>query len=107
MTQTGYSYNKLVSIDDYNCFAKEEDGKFFVKQAQYGPSRPHLFNKNSLSYNDGDELRFDRSSDKKMFDFIEVSEDVFALYIKYLKTGNESYLRNAERILLWTLKRKL
>lgn len=100
----GYSdYGNTVEISSSECYAKEifdpdtQKKSFFVRQASSGHDAGHFLNPRSPFYNDGNEKRTEAKMGKRMFEFVRVTEEKFNHYIRFLQTGNQAWLRIAER----------
>lgn len=90
-----------VTETDKNAVAKSlffEDtktSKFFVKVCSHGPEsglffNPQVHHKETL-------YKFDNDKGRDRFSYRAVNKEAFDLYVKFLKTGNVSLLRNAQR----------
>lgn len=108
-TVSGFSYPQGANLEGYPIidktqFTEEDEARSYAKKVQHGDHITYWvkINKRGLLYNPlgiynlAIEKRVKRNS-KDNWVFRKVSEDVFANYIEFLKTKNESYLRMAER----------
>lgn len=66
--------------------------KFYIKTGTYGK----IYNPIGL-YTEGHSQKFLAKIGKKQFDYKEVNQRVFDMYITFLKTKNLAWLNNAER----------
>jgi hypothetical protein len=71
--------------------------EFFVKFATAGPDVGHMLNPWGLYFQPGDEVRYEKTMGRKRYEFKKVTDQVFDLYIQFLKTRNERQLRHAEK----------
>lgn len=69
--------------------------KYYVKRGNDG----RIFNPIGM-FSEGTSTKQVKHAGKGVWNFKEIKEDVFDLYINFLLTKNVSYLRNAERELL-------
>jgi len=88
--------NPRVNQAGSNMLAKtvyyEHRAKHFIKIGDHGK----IYNPIGL-YSEGTSDKFLSKIGKKAWEFKEVSPVVFDLYVKFLKTKNIAWLRNAER----------
>ncbi len=97
-------YGKLTE-DEAGSFAMRKDysggaSEFYIKQATAGPGTGRILNPWGVYFQPGDETKFEKDKGRKRYEFKRVGEDIFNLYLKFLTSGNERYLLNAERSLL-------
>ncbi len=101
---TGYGpRGKKVEPDSAECCAKEilhsHGGRsYFVKHGTAGADATHMLHPDNAFAEDNLQYKFERRIGKKHFEFKRVNEIAFNFYIKFLFTGNPSWLRQAERI---------
>ncbi|MFM7796444.1 MAG: hypothetical protein ACKO7N_06745 [Candidatus Nitrosotenuis sp.] len=69
--------------------------RFFIKVGTYGK----IFNPIGL-FSEGKNSKFLSKIGRKEFEFKEVNQKVFDLYVKFLSTKNLAWLNNAERELV-------
>jgi hypothetical protein len=69
-----------------------------VKFRIIGPDAGSMFNGASPYYRRGDLTRRDNAHGKPLYDFREVSPNVFTYYKKYLTTKNGIWLKEAEKL---------
>jgi len=88
--------NPRVNDDNPNTFAKcvssENGSRYFIKVGLYGK----IFNPIGL-YSEGRQNKFLSKVGKKEYDYKEVNQKVFDLYVNFLRTKNQAWLNNAER----------
>lgn len=88
--------NPRVNEDSKNTFAKcvssENGTRYFIKVGLYGK----IFNPIGL-YSEGRQNKFLSKAGKKEYDYKEVNQKVFDLYVNFLRTKNQAWLNNAER----------
>lgn len=70
---------------------------YFVKFAIAGPAQGRMLNVNGVGYQKGDENRYEKSLGRMRYEFREVNQKIFDLYVNFLKTLNEKYILQAER----------
>lgn len=91
----------VVKISDNKCYIKvvttkskkDLKVKYYIKA---GGSSGSLYNPWGL-YTEGSENLVAVIKGKKMWNFVEVSEFVYDLYVRFLKTRNAVWYRNADR----------
>lgn len=101
--QTGWSWgNQQVPLDAINCIAKEIDTEtgplYAVKVNMAGPDAGRFFDPTSVNFDQRIADKFLSERGVYQYEFKTVSQEVFALYLKFLETKNSSYVRNAERL---------
>jgi len=74
-----------------------EETNYYIKKCNMGADASHLLNPNSIWYKDGETRGFDKTRGKDYYSYSKVNENCFKLYLKFLETKNQAYLRNAER----------
>lgn len=74
---------------------KNGSSKFYIKIGTYG----RIFNPMGL-FSEGKNEKFIAKIGKKEFEFKEVNQKVFDLYLNFLSTKNMAWLNNAERELV-------
>jgi hypothetical protein len=74
------------------CIYKNESNKFYIKVGTYGK----IFNPIGL-FSEGKSEKFVAKIGRKEFEFKEVNQKVFDLYLNFLSTKNIAWLNNAER----------
>lgn len=74
---------------------KNGSSKFYIKVGTYGK----IFNPMGL-FSEGKNEKFVAKIGKKEFEFKEVNQKVFDLYLNFLSTKNMAWLNNAERELV-------
>lgn len=72
--------------------SKNTNSKFYIKIGTYGK----IFNPMGL-FSEGKNQKFIAKIGKKEFEFKEVNQKVFDLYLNFLSTKNLAWLNNAER----------
>jgi len=72
--------------------SKNGNNKFYIKIGTYG----RIFNPIGL-FSEGKNEKFIAKIGKKEFEFKEVNQKVFDLYLNFLSTKNIAWLNNAER----------
>lgn len=75
--------------------SKNESSKFYIKVGTYGK----IFNPMGL-FSEGKNEKFIAKIGRKEFEFKEVNQKVFDLYLNFLSTKNIAWLNNAERELV-------
>jgi hypothetical protein len=75
--------------------SKNSNNKFYIKIGTYGK----IFNPIGL-FSEGKNEKFIAKIGKKEFEFKEVNQKVFDLYLNFLSTKNLAWLNNAERELV-------
>lgn len=75
--------------------SKNNLNKFYIKIGTYGK----IFNPMGL-FSEGKNEKFIAKIGKKEFEFKEVNQKVFDLYLNFLSTKNLAWLNNAERELI-------
>lgn len=80
--------NKVVAKSIY----KNSSYKFYIKVGTYGK----IFNPMGL-FSEGKNEKFIAKIGRKEFEFKEVNQKVFDLYLNFLSTKNIAWLNNAER----------
>lgn len=75
--------------------SKNSSNKFYIKIGTYGK----IFNPIGL-FSEGKNEKFIAKIGKKEFEFKEVNQKVFDLYLNFLSTKNLAWLNNAERELV-------
>jgi len=73
-------------------FAKILNTKFFIKTGTYG----RIYNPMGM-FSEGKENKFNSKIGKKEFEFKQVNQKIFDMYINFLSTKNIAWLNNAER----------
>lgn len=91
--------------DEKKCAAKRvadksRQARFFIKWCLDGPDKGHPLNPYSIYFKEGDENRMDPRRGRQRYEFKVVTENVFNLYISFLKTKMASYCQAAEREIL-------
>jgi hypothetical protein len=74
------------------CTSKNGNNKFYIKIGTYG----RIFNPIGL-FSEGKNEKFIAKIGRKEFEFKEVNQKVFDLYLNFLSTKNIAWLNNAER----------
>ena len=74
------------------CIAKSNTKKYFIKVGTYGK----IFNPMGM-FSEGKNEKFIAKIGKKEFNFKEVNQKIFDLYLNFLSTKNLAWLNNAER----------
>lgn len=72
--------------------SKNGNNKFYIKIGTYG----RIFNPIGL-FSEGKNEKFIAKIGRKEFEFKEVNQKVFELYLNFLSTKNIAWLNNAER----------
>lgn len=84
------------NFENNNTFAKiitkNNSTKFFIKTGTYG----RIYNPMGM-FSEGKENKFNAKIGKKEFDFKQVNQKIFDMYINFLSTKNIAWLNNAER----------
>lgn len=101
--KVGYT-NKAeqVDFDHKDCLARYfKDGNtgkvtYYLKYASVGPAAGHLWNPHSPDFGVASVAAL-RNMGKEAFEFKKASKAAFDLFLHYLKTGNESYIKQADR----------
>ena len=93
--------SKLVDAASDMALAKEvrdEDKRtYFIRCSTESSSRNNFYN--PYGQNKADALtKFNASKGKRLFEFRKVKEEVFDFYTKFLRTKNETYLTQAQRL---------
>lgn len=83
-TETNLTFAKIVS--------KNQNTKFFIKTGTYG----RIYNPMGM-FSEGKENKFNAKIGKKEFEFKQVNQKIFDMYINFLSTKNIAWLNNAER----------
>lgn len=84
-----YDKDRVGKIEDY-----KERKKFFLKTIKFGSSGEILSDPiNSTVF----PAYTDTDNRSRTFEYTQVSEETFYLYVKYLKTGNTVYFHNIVR----------
>jgi hypothetical protein len=100
----GYGlHGKEVAVNLDKCFAKEITGgtgvtRFYIRVGTVGLEKNKFIDPNGLFYNAGDEQKFESTRGERRYEFRQVNKEAFELYINFLKTGNQVWLRNAQRL---------
>jgi len=88
--------NPILIQECDNVFAKkinnENTVKYFIKVGLYGK----VYNPIGM-YSEGRHTKFLTKAGKKEYDFKQVSEKVFDMYLRFLRSKNIAWLNNAER----------
>lgn len=98
-------YNRagqMAESDGPDTFAKTVSGileQFYVKKSNERNTASRLLNPNAPFFQETTEGRNSLRMGKPLYEYRKVSRECFDLYLKFLSTGNASYLRSAERIL--------
>ncbi len=79
---------------DAVAYADEEKQDYYVKINSGG----FFYNPIGIYNNLGDNTAFDNRKGKPVFAYRRVGQEAFNLYVSFLKTKNQAYLTNAERI---------
>lgn len=74
------------------CITKNTNKKYFIKVGTYGK----IFNPIGM-FSEGKNQKFIAKIGKKEFNFKEVNQKIFDLYLNFLGTKNLAWLNNAER----------
>lgn len=94
---------KAEKIDDKQVFCKrvchQSYAQCFIKAETFGISGGMFLNPTSMWFDSDRKNETISRTGKERFQFKKVSQEAFDLYIKFLKTGNVAYLRNAERMI--------
>lgn len=94
---------KISEEDLSDAYAKKEvKGErytYWIKRATAGPDCPHLVNPWGLHYDQAYEKKYERYIGKRRYEYSQVPEEVFNIYLLFLKTRNERFYRQAERAL--------
>lgn len=100
----GYAQQgKEIDYDHKDCLARSfKDGRtghtiHFLKYATVGPMAGHLWNPHSPEFGSASMVNSVRNLGKEPFEFKKASKAAFDLFLHYLKTGNESYIKQADR----------
>lgn len=100
------SYDKNgIETSDHNagfaCMAISDNiTRYMVKFGNSGQDKGHLLNPYSVYYKAGDETRLDKRRGVRYFEYKNVSENVFVLYLRFLRTQTQSYRLAAEKEIL-------
>lgn len=90
-----------IDSSDKNCYAKKsiyktgdgaERSKYYIKIASDGS----LFDPWGM-YSEGTQGAYDKEKGRSKWSFVEVNENSFNFYIKFLQSRNNSWLMNAKR----------
>lgn len=95
---------KQLEEDNDNVYAKKEwNGKayiYYIRRAVSGPDVPHLLNPWGMYFENGvNNRRFESHLGKRQYEYRKVPENVFNLYLDFLASRNQRFLREAERSL--------
>lgn len=71
---------------------------YYVAMVLTGMDAGHFLNTQSMWYNADAKRVVDPNRGASNIQLKKVTQEVFDLYVKFLKTKNVSYLRNAERV---------
>lgn len=71
---------------------KNDITKFYIKTGTYGK----IYNPMGM-FSEGKENKFNAKIGKKEYDFKQVNQRIFDLYVTFLSTKNIAWLNNAER----------
>ena len=71
---------------------KNNSTKFFIKTGTYG----RIYNPMGM-FSEGKENKFNAKIGKKEFEFKQVNQKIFDMYVNFLSTKNTAWLNNAER----------
>ena len=71
--------------------------KRYIKKCTVGMEASHFLNPYSMWYKESESASFDKRSGRNVYEYCEVDENCFQLYLKFLNTKNVVYLRHAER----------
>lgn len=74
------------------CITNNSAKKFFIKTGAYG----RIYNPMGM-FSEGKESKFNAKIGRKQFDFTQVNQRVFDMYLNFLSTKNIAWLNNAER----------
>lgn len=72
--------------------------QFYAKYSTSGMDSGQLCNPNSPLYNPINQTKFHSETGKYHYEWKKVKEEIFELYLSFLKTGNVAYIRQAERV---------
>jgi hypothetical protein len=86
-----------INNDTETVFAKQRNNRYYVKRATYGPEAGKLANPFGTLYKVGQSKTHENRTGKQQYEYSEVTKTVFDMYLKFLETHSEIYLRNAER----------
>ena len=88
--------NPILTQDCDNVFAKKLNSnnstKYFIKVGLYGK----VYNPIGM-YSEGRHTKFLTKAGKKEYDFKQVPQKVFDMYLRFLRSKNIAWLNNAER----------
>jgi len=97
--------------DEVLACACEENGKYFVKvralsntsrSINYGQmNRDNIYNPHSNVGSPSDLVKFDKTMGRFHYEFKQVKQSVYDNYVQFLKTKYSTYLRNAEREMIY------
>jgi hypothetical protein len=79
---------------------KSTSTNWFAKFATEGPDRGHLLNPFSIYYREGDDTRIEARRGSMRYEYKNVSEQAFNLYLKFLQTKIGAYRIDAERLVV-------
>lgn len=90
--------------EEWETYARKRwNGRYWVYEVRHaisGPDTPHLLNPWGVNFRIGfDDKAQDLTRGKRKYEFRQVPEAAFQLYVTYLETRNELFYRNAERCL--------
>jgi len=101
----GYTIGaKKVKPDADNCVAKvatdleSGNSRYWLKRATSGLEAGRLFNPHGPGYTAASAKRFWAETGKNQYEFRKATQESFELYMKFLESGNELHLRQAERV---------
>lgn len=90
--------------DEDKCAAKRVTSKrgprYFIKWCLDGPDKGHPLNPYSVYFKEGDEKRMDPRRGGKRYEFKVVTENIFNMYLGFLKTKMAFYCQAVEREVL-------
>lgn len=84
ITNENNALAKIISINSKN--------KYYIKVGSYGK----IYNPMGL-YSEGTSNKFLAKVGKNAWEFTEVNQKVFDMYVNFLRTKNQAWLNNAER----------
>lgn len=88
--------NPIINQENDNAFAKKtvtpNKTRYFVKTGAYGK----IYNPIGL-YSEGTSAKFMAKTGKPAWQFKEVNNKIFDMYVSFLRTKNIAWLNNAER----------
>lgn len=93
---------KEVEADSDSVYAKSttdrRGARYWIRQATSGPDAGHLLNPWGINFQQGvDDRRINAFMGKRRYEYMQVSQEVFDIYLNFLETKNELYYRQAER----------